>query len=147
MTRDQDTDPSIRGDSDAVAADPDAPPASCASCGATFGSPDATDDDITWVCLDWYDGPLTEIAAVSAPAADLGDGCARDASKYVEVRTIGGWIGMHPEDLRCGANGLGYHMNHMRFSREELQAMLDLYDGKPVTGFFGETSAASKDGA
>jgi hypothetical protein len=78
-----------------------------------------------WICLEWYDGPLEEIALVTVA----------DGEKLVEIKTQGGWVG---EDYRIGQSGKTFHMNHMRFHRETLVAMLDLIDGKPVKDFHDE---------
>ena len=60
-----------------------------------------------------------------------------DGHTLAEIRTVGGWAGDIEEgDYRPGVNGVKYPNNHMRFSREELQSMIDLLDGKPVPGFF-----------
>jgi hypothetical protein len=75
-----------------------------------------------WKCLDWYDGPLDEIALVTF----------NDGTKLVEIKTQGGWVG---EDYRVGKDDEKFYYNHMRFNREMLVAMLDLMDGKPVKGF------------
>lgn len=75
-----------------------------------------------WICLEWYDGPLSEIAVVTFD----------DGHKLVEIKTQGGWKGA---DYRVGQNGQKFHANHMRFDRETLVAMLDLIDGKPVKDF------------
>jgi hypothetical protein len=78
-----------------------------------------------WICLDWYDGPLSEIALVAFD----------DGKKLVEIKSQGGWIGT---DYRVGFNGEKHFVNHMRFDRETLVAMLDLIDGKPVKDFHDE---------
>lgn len=78
-----------------------------------------------WICLDWYDGPLEEVALVTFD----------DGNKLVEIRTQGGWVG---EDYREVGFGEKLHVNHMRFNRETLVAMLDLIDGKPVKDFHDE---------
>lgn len=75
-----------------------------------------------WICLDWYDGPLSEIALVSF----------NDGSKMVEIKCQGGWVG---EDYRTGRDGEKFFDNHMRFDRNTLVAMLDLIDEKPVKDF------------
>jgi len=75
-----------------------------------------------WICLDWYDGPLTEIALVTFS----------DGHQLVEVKDQGGWVG---DDYRVGKDGEKFFVNHMRFDRPTLQAMLDLLDGKPVKDF------------
>ena len=79
-----------------------------------------------WVCLDWYDGPLCEVALVTF----------ENGSKFAEIKSVGGWLG---EEYSVGASGEKFHYNHMRLSREELQAMLDLLDGKPVKDFHEES--------
>jgi hypothetical protein len=86
---------------------------------------DVSSETGDWICLDWYDGPLTEIAVVTFA----------DGDKRVQMRTFGGWVG---EESRIGANGESFSMSHMRFSRDELAAMLDLIDGKAVRDFFDE---------
>ena len=78
-----------------------------------------------WICLDWYDGPLSEIALVTFD----------DGTKMAEIKCQGGWVG---EDYRVGVSGEKFYENHMRFDRETLVAMLDLIDGKPVKDFFGD---------
>lgn len=77
-----------------------------------------------WTCLDWYDGPLTEIALVTF----------HDDRKLVEIKTQGGWVG---KGYRVGHDRVTkFFDNHMRFDRVTLVAMLDLLDGKNVPGFF-----------
>lgn len=78
-----------------------------------------------WICLDWYDGPLSEIALVTFA----------DGRKLVEIKSQGGWVG---EDYRVGFDGAKFHVNHMRFDRETLVAMLALIDGKVVKDFHDE---------
>jgi len=75
-----------------------------------------------WICLDWYDGPLTEIARVAF----------KDGHTLAEIKCQGGWVGT---DYRTGRDGAKFFVNHMRFDRETLVAMLDLIDGKPVKDF------------
>jgi len=79
---------------------------------------DQDPEDRPWICLDWYDGPLSEISIYETGREPL-----------VEIRTVGGWVG---EGYRVGADGEKHYDNHMRFDRRTLQAMLDLIDGKPV---------------
>ncbi len=45
-----------------------------------------------WICLDWYDGPLSEIALVTF----------NDGDKRVEIKYQGGWVG---EDYRTRTAG------------------------------------------
>lgn len=78
-----------------------------------------------WICLEWYDGPLSEVALVTFP----------DGSKLAEIKCAGGWVG---EDYRVGKNDEKFYVNHMRLDRETLVAMLDLIDGKPVKDFHDE---------
>lgn len=80
-----------------------------------------------WICLDWHDGPFSEIALVTFD----------DGNHLVEIKSQGGWVG---EDYRTGWNGEKFYVNHMRFDRETLVAMLDLIDGKPVKDFHDEVT-------
>ena len=70
-----------------------------------------------WICLDWHDGPLSEIALVTFD----------DGDKIVEIKTLGGW--------RDGDQSRLIPLTRLRLDRETLVAMLDLIDGKPVKGF------------
>lgn len=83
-----------------------------------------------WIPLEWYDSALLSIALVTFP--DVPD------APMVEVCHYGGWDGVEPHRFRY-ANGSLWLPKHVRFTRSELQAMLDLIDGKPVPGFFGGT--------
>jgi len=78
-----------------------------------------------WICRDWYDGPISEIALVTFD----------DGQKLVEIKTQGGWVGTN---YRVGQSGKKFYVNHMRLDRETLVAMLDLIDGNPVKGFHDE---------
>ncbi len=75
-----------------------------------------------WICLEWYDGPLSEIALVTFD----------DGHKLAEIKAQGGWRG---EDYRVGFNGEQFHVNHMRFDRATLVALLSLIDGRPVKDY------------
>ena len=80
-------------------------------------------DDYDWVDLDWVDGPVRSIAMV--PRDDLG----RDID-LLEVRTLG-WQDKH-------------EYQHVRFEREDLQAILDYIDGKEVRDFQDEPKVRGK---
>ena len=80
-----------------------------------------------WICLDWYDGPLLEIAVVTFPDSPA-------PGPLIEAKTYG----FESEDGHVGYDGAVVPMTHVRFTRESLVAMLDLLDGKPVKGFFDE---------
>ena len=70
------------------------------------------------IALDWYDGPLLEIALVMCPSG----------AQLVQVETLLCTIkGAYPRQRAS-----------IRLSREDLQTMLDLIDGKPVTDYHGE---------
>lgn len=73
------------------------------------------------IALEWHEGPLLEISLVT-----LSPGMPYD--KLVQVDT-----------LLCTIEG---ERATVRFSRENLQAALDLIDGKPVTDYHGEVIAA-----
>ena len=78
-----------------------------------------------WITVDYYDGPLEEIALVTLRGGD----------RMVEVKTIGGW---DAEETFTIGRDEHVRYRHIRFSRENLVAMLDLIDGKEVKGFFDE---------
>lgn len=70
------------------------------------------------IALDWYDGPLLEIALVTFP----------DRDKLVQIVS-----------LLCKITGeYPWQRATLRLSREDLQAMLDLLDDKPVADYHGE---------
>jgi hypothetical protein len=70
------------------------------------------------IVLDWYDGPLLEIMLVTYASGN----------KLVQVDTC-----------LCQIEEAGpWPRATIRLSRENLQAALDLLDGKPVTDFHGE---------
>lgn len=93
-----------------------------------MASPNETIGD--YVALDWYDGPLLEIARV-----DFDDG-----DRLVQVCSL---CNVSPEEkppserLRGVVSGdEPWTRATIRLSRDNLQAMLDMIDGKPVKGFF-----------
>jgi hypothetical protein len=69
------------------------------------------------IILDWYDGPLCEIAPV-----DFSDGH--------RLVLVSQFVCGEVEELRGGAKWAG-----LRLDRETLQAALDLLDGKPVADY------------
>lgn len=88
-----------------------------------IGEDDATRTYSAWTCIDWYDGPIEEIAVVTF----------NSGHKLVEIKAQHGWVG---EDfLVRGRDGHKVFYNHMRLNRETLVAMLDLLDGNPVKDF------------
>lgn len=85
-----------------------------------------------WVDLDYYDGPLLSMALVT-----FREGEEAWSEPCLEVRHFGGWQGSD-NDARplprteAGPNtedGL-WHAVHARFTREQLQDMIDYLDGK-----------------
>lgn len=83
-----------------------------------------------YIVLDWYDGPLLEIARV-----DFSDG-----DRLIQVCSL---CTARPEEtapterLRGTVHGdYPWTRATVRLTREHLQAMLDLMDGKPVKDFF-----------
>lgn len=83
-----------------------------------------------YTALDWYDGPLLEIACVDFANHD----------SMVQVRALCSVqkIEQPPsKELRGTVSGdEPWTRAVIRLTREELQSMLDLLDGKPVKGFF-----------
>jgi hypothetical protein len=79
-----------------------------------------------YIALDWYDGPLLEIARV-----DFADG-----DRMVQVCSLCHEIEQPPsERLRGTISGEEpWTRTVLRLTRDDLQAMLDLLDGKPVKG-------------
>ncbi len=73
-----------------------------------------------YICLDWYDGPLCEIARV-----DFGDDSPPHS--LIQIRTLG-WVedGDRTVPIPVRAAVVA------RLDRETLQSMIDLLDGKPV---------------
>jgi len=91
------------------------------------GRPRATVSD--YIALDWYDGPLLEIACVNFA----------DRDRMMQVRSL---CTVHEieqppsERLRGTISGKEpWTRTVIRLKRDDLQAMLDLLDGKPVKGF------------
>lgn len=82
-----------------------------------------------YIVLDWYDGPLLEIARV-----DFAD---RDPLVQVCTLCTVHEIEQPPsERLRGTISGEEpWTRTVIRLTRDDLQAMLDLLDGKPVKGF------------
>lgn len=69
------------------------------------------------ITLDWHDGPLCQISRLDF----------EDDKPLVQVRSLGWSEGSHPREMHV-----------VRLDREQVQAMLDLLDGKPVEDFDGE---------
>lgn|SRR5512139_171408 len=81
-----------------------------------------------YIALDWYDGPLLEIASV--------DFANRD--RMIQVQAL---CTLHDDETdpverpRGTVSGKDpWQRAVIRFTREDLRAMLDLLDGKPVSG-------------
>lgn len=70
-----------------------------------------------WIALDWYDGPIIEIARITYED---------EPKTLVEVRSFG-W--QDPDETG---------KIRVRFDRDELVKMLDLLDGKPVLSWKDE---------
>jgi hypothetical protein len=86
----------------------------------------------TYISLEWYDGPLLEIARV-----DFSD---RDA--MIQVCSL---CTVHPEEtdpsssLRGAVSGEApWERATIRLTRSDLLKMLDLIDGKPIEDFHDE---------
>ncbi len=78
------------------------------------------------IITEWYDGPLRSIRL--ATFSGMGE-----PHTLVQVDTSIADVGpLVPQGYTHGREVM------VRFAREELQAMLDLLDGKPVKGFFDE---------
>lgn len=82
-----------------------------------------------YIALDWYDGPLLEIARVDFA----------DRDRMVQVCSL---CDVHEieqppsERLRGTISGKEpWTRTVIRLTRDDLQAMLDLLDDKPVRGF------------
>ncbi len=80
-----------------------------------------------YIALEWYDGPLLEIARVDFPGGHV----------LVQVCAL---CTVHPEETPPSARLRGtVSGNHpwtravIRLSRDDLRAMLDLAEGRPVT--------------
>lgn len=85
-----------------------------------------------YIALDWHDGPLLEIARVDFP----------DHDRMVQVQSL---CTVHAEDTlptggpRAIVSGREpWTRCVIRLTRTDLQAMVDLLDGKPVKGFHDE---------
>jgi hypothetical protein len=90
-----------------------------------------------YIALDWYDGPLLEIARV-----DFADG-----DRLVQVCSL---CTVHPEEkppsdrLRAVVSGEDpWARAVIRLSRADLLKMLDLVDGKPITDAHGRQGSGS----
>lgn len=82
-----------------------------------------------YIPLEWYDGPLLEIARVDFVDRD----CMVQVCSLCTVHKIEQPPG---EPLRGTVSGDDpWTRAIIRLTREDLQAMLDLLDGKPVRGF------------
>lgn len=86
----------------------------------------------TYIALDWYDGPLLEIARVDFA----------DADRMIQVCSL---CTVTPEErppsdrLRGTASGEEpWTRTVIRLSRGDLCKMIDLIDGKPVRGYLDE---------
>lgn len=85
-----------------------------------------------YIALDWYDGPLLEIARVDFP----------DGDRMVQVCSLCMVLADEApptERLRATVSGTEpWTRTTIRLTRKDLLNMLDLIDGKPVKGFFDE---------
>lgn len=98
--------------SEARVTDPSPLSSSPESTAAGVDPPDLTSEVVgTYVALDWYDGPLVEIAPV----------VLADGDRMVQVRSL--CLGDDP-----------WQQAMIRLTREDLRKMLDMIDGKPVRG-------------
>jgi hypothetical protein len=82
-----------------------------------------------YIALDWYDGPLLEIARVDFADHD----CMAQVRSLCTVHKI-----EQPPSARLRGTVSGeepWTRTTIRLTREDLQTMLDLLDGKPVKGF------------
>lgn len=82
-----------------------------------------------YISLDWYDGPLLEVASVDFPDRDrMVQVCALCTTTPIEAPPT--------ERLRGTINGEHpWERATLRLTREDLQKMLDLIDGKSIKGF------------
>ena len=82
-----------------------------------------------YIVLDWYDGPLLEIARVDFADHDC----------MVQLRSLCTVCKVEQppsKQLRGTVSGEEpWTRTIIRLTREDLQTMLDLLDGKPVKGF------------
>lgn len=91
-----------------------------------------------YIALDWYDGPLVEIARVDFPEPRVAG--VPDAMIHVcSLCTVHELEQPPSGPLRAMVSGdEPWTRSVIRLTRSDLQKMLDLLDGKPVKGFHDE---------
>lgn len=88
-----------------------------------------------YITLDWYDGPLLEIARVDF-AEPRADGVPKALVQVCSLCTVFAEEQPPRERLRGTVSGdEPWTRTVIRLSREDLQDMMDLLDGKPVNGW------------
>ncbi len=96
-----------------------------------------------YIALDWYDGPLLQIATVDFEEPRL-DGvpkrliqvCTFCTTHFSEASADEALAVSAQTGKRGATFGQGARTRAViRLSRDDLQAMLDLYDGKPVKDY------------